>query len=379
MKKIISISILLVILSACSSNEGVQIDKKQVVDSAISLNDEQIKNAGIKEGKPTLKSIGLLIQANGKIEIPPQNKTIIAAQFGGFIKSVKVLDGMLVQKGQTLFTLEDPVLIELQQDYIEVNGNLEFLNAELDRQTSLARQEAGSLKAYQYAKSTYNAALAKKNGLKAKLAMAGLSLAKLNVGTIQSEIPVVAPFSGVVTKLALSVGSYAEPKDHLMEIIDLKHAHAEVIVFEKDLKHLKIGQTVNLALTDNNEIVTAKVFLIGKEIAQDRTVLVHCHLDKENSTISPGSYFKATIHTGTSSQQCVPSEAIVELNGKNVVFIVQKKGTKTSFIPAEVSVLSTENEWTAFEFKSKKYNYSQQLVINGAYDILSTFLLKAEE
>ena len=156
-------------LSACSSNEGVQIDKKQVVDSTISLNDEQIKNAGIEEGKPTLKSIGLLIQANGKIEIPPQNKTIIAAQFGGFIKSVKVLDGMLVQKGQTLFTLEDPVLIELQQDYIEVNGNLEFLNAELDRQTSLVRQEAGSLKSYQYAKSTYNAALAKKNGLKAKL------------------------------------------------------------------------------------------------------------------------------------------------------------------------------------------------------------------
>ena len=366
-------------LSACSSNEGVQIDKKQVVDSIISLNDEQIKNAGIEEGKPTLKSIGLLIQANGKIEIPPQNKTIIAAQFGGFIKSVKVLDGMLVQKGQTLFTLEDPVLIELQQDYIEVNGNLEFLNAELDRQTSLVRQEAGSLKSYQYAKSTYNAALAKKNGLKAKLAMAGLSLVKLNAGTIQSEIPVIAPFSGVVTKLALSVGSYAEPKDHLMEIIDLKHAHAEVIVFEKDLKYLKIGQKVNLALTDNNEIITAKVFLIGKEIAQDRTVLVHCHLDKENSTIAPGSYFKATIQTGTTSQYCVPSEAIVELNSRNVVFIPVKKGAKTSFIPAEVSILTTENEWTAFEFKAKKYNYSQQLVINGAYDILSTFLLKAEE
>jgi hypothetical protein len=56
-----------------------------------------------------------------------------------------------------------------------------------------------------------------------------------------------------------------------------------------------------------------------------------------------------------------------------------KKGAKTSFIPAEVSILTTENEWTAFEFKAIKYNYSQQLVINGAYDILSTFLLKAEE
>jgi cobalt-zinc-cadmium efflux system membrane fusion protein len=353
MKTIIGISILILVLSACSSNAPEQM-KQPRVETNISLNAEQLKNAGVEFGTATLKSIGLLIQANGKIEVPPQNKTIIAAQFGGFIKSVKVLDGMLVKKGQTLFTLEDPQLIELQQDYIEVNGNLEFLNAELDRQSTLVKQEAGSLKAYQYAKSTYNAALAKKNGLKAKLAMAGLSFVKLNAGVIQAEIPVVAPFSGVVTKLALSVGSYAEPKDHLMEIIDLKHAHAEVIVFEKDLKHLKVGQHVQLALTDQQEIVTAKVFLIGKEVALDRTVLVHCHLDKENSSLAPGSYFKATIHTGTSSQQCVPSEAIVELNGKNVVFIPVKKGSKTSFIPAEVTVLTTENEWTAFEFKAKK-------------------------
>lgn len=378
MKTIIGISILLLVLSACSSSAPEQM-KQPRVETNISLNAEQFKNAGVEFGTATLKSIGLLIQANGKIEVPPQNKTIIAAQFGGFIKSVKVLDGMLVQKGQTLFTLEDPLLIELQQDFIEVTGNLEFLSAELERQTSLVKQEAGSLKTYQQAKSNFVAAQARKNGLKAKLAMAGLSLSKLNNGTIQSEIPIVAPFSGVVTKLTLSVGSYADPKDHLMEIIDLKHAHAEVIVFEKDLKHLKVGQTVQLALTDNNEMVTGKVFLIGKEVAQDRTVLVHCHLDKENSTIAPGSYFKAIIRTGTSEEYCLPSDAIVELNNKKVVFIPTKKGKVTTFNPEEVNVLSTENEWTAFEFKSKKIKLNQRVVTKGAYDILSTFLMKAEE
>lgn len=378
MKTIIGISILLLVLSACSSSAPEQM-KQPRVETNISLNAEQLKNAGVEFGTATLKSIGLLIQANGKIEVPPQNKTIIAAQFGGFIKSVKVLDGMLVQKGQTLFTIEDPLLIELQQDFVEVTGSLEFLSAELERQTSLVKQEAGSLKTYQQAKSNFVAAQARKNGLKAKLAMAGLSLSKLNNGTIQSEIPIVAPFSGVVTKLTLSVGSYADPKDHLMEIIDLKHAHAEVIVFEKDLKHLKVGQTVQLALTDNNEMVTGKVFLIGKEVAQDRTVLVHCHLDKENSTIVPGSYFKAIIRTGTSEEYCLPSDAIVELNDKKVVFIPTKKGKVTTFNPEEVHVLSTENEWTAFEFKSKKIKLNQQVVTKGAYDILSTFLMKAEE
>jgi cobalt-zinc-cadmium efflux system membrane fusion protein len=126
-------------------------------------------------------------------------------------------------------------------------------------------------------------------------------------------------------------------------------------------------------------MVTGKVFLIGKEVAQDRTVLVHCHLDKENSTIAPGSYFKAIIRTGTSEEYCLPSDAIVELNNKKVVFIPTKKGKVTTFNPEEVHVLSTENEWTAFEFKSKKIKLNQRVVTKGAYDILSTFLMKAEE
>lgn len=208
MKTILGLNILILVMCACSSSAPKQKNQPQV-EANISLNAEQLKNAGVEFGTATLKSIGLLIQANGKIEVPPQNKTIIAAQFGGFIKSVKVLDGMLVQKGQTLFTIEDPLLIELQQDFIEASGNLEFLSAELERQTSLVKQEAGSLKTYQQAKSNFIAAQARKNGLKAKLTMAGLSLNSLNKGIIQSEIPIVAPFSGVVTKLTLSVGSYA--------------------------------------------------------------------------------------------------------------------------------------------------------------------------
>ena len=367
-------------MTACSTKEPVKEVEKTTVVTQVVFNAKQLKSAAIQEGLAVKEMIGLTIFANGTIEVPPQNKTIIAAQFGGFIKSLSVLDGMLVKRGQTLFTIEDPELIQLQQDYLEVVGNLEYLEAELERQKILVNQDAGSLKSLQMAKAQYSAAAAKRSGLSAKLDMAGVNRKQLNAGNLQRTISVTSPFDGVVTKVAVNVGSYALPTDHLLEIIDLKHAHAEVIVFEKDLKRLKIGQKVKLNFTDGNEEVTASVFLIGREIGANRTVKVHCHLDKENSEIVPGSYFKASIFTNPNALFCVPSEAIVELNGKNVVFFSKNGGKdKKIFYPAAVTILASEKHKSAFEFEDENISFTSPIVLKGAYDILSALLMQSEE
>ena len=119
------------LLTACSSNEEVKEEVVSKVEMSVSLNQDQIMNAKITEGTAEKQLIGLTIFANGTIQVPPQNKTIIAAQFGGFIKSLSVLDGMSVKKGQALFTIEDPEIIQLQQDYLEGIGSIEYLESEL--------------------------------------------------------------------------------------------------------------------------------------------------------------------------------------------------------------------------------------------------------
>lgn len=365
---------------SCSAEPEKQLEKVVQSSIGVSLNADQLKNAQIEEGTPTKERIGLNISANGTIEVPPQNKTVIAAQFGGFVKSLNVLDGMSVRKGQTLFTIEHPDLIQLQQDYLEVLGNMEYLNAEFERQKILVQQEAGSLKSMQLAKSQYAMAQAKKNGLKAKLEMTGVNMKHLNSGNIQRTIAVTAPFNGVVTKVAVNVGAYAEPTEHLLEIIDLKHAHAEVVVFEKDVKHLAIGQPVKLRFSNDNDLIDAKIFLIGKEIGRDRTVKVHCHLLKENNSIAPGSYFKATIYTGETERYCIPSDAIVEMDGKNCVFFNKSSnGGQTTYVPEEVNVLASENGKSAITFKNKSRNFNEKLVIHGAYDIMSAMLTQSED
>jgi len=379
-KNIISFLLCLPLLFACGTKETVSEEKVVAAITAVSLNKEQIKSAGILEGKASKQLIGLTIHANGTIEVPPQNKTVISVPFGGFVKSLEVLDGMSVKKGQQLISIEHPELIQLQQDYLEVIGNIEYLEAEYERQKSLVQQDAGSLKAMQLAKSQFAAASAKRSGLKAKLDMAGVNMKQLNAGNLQRNISIVAPFNGVVTKVTVNVGAYADPMEHLLEIIDLKHAHAEVIAFEKDIKHLKIGQKVNLKFSDEDKMIEASIFLIGKEIGKDRTVKVHCHLNKENADIAPGAYFKASIFTGVSEQFCIPSEAIVEMKGKNVVFFSKKESENlTTYSPEEVTIIASENGNSAIEFKNPSRTFDDTIVIHGAYDIMSTILMQGEK
>jgi hypothetical protein len=95
--------------------------------------------------------------------------------------------------------------------------------------------------------------------------------------------------------------------------------------------------------------------------------------------ITPGAYFKATIQADGKKLMCVPSEAIVELNGKQVVF----KGAKGEnglrrFIPVEVEVIATENDLSAIQLPGKNGLIRIPVVTSGAYSIYSSYILKQE-
>jgi cobalt-zinc-cadmium efflux system membrane fusion protein len=377
MKKLSFVFTLLMLVASCADN-NVQPEKKAQLTSVV-FNATQLKNSGITEEIPSQRIIGNAILATGTVEVPPQNKTVISATFGGFIRSLDVLDGMLVKKGQVLLRVENPELISIQQEYLEVIANMEYLQSEKERQQLLVDKDAGTMKSFQSAKAQLAVAKAKKSGLQAKLEMAGINMLQLNQGTIQKQITIRAPFNGAVTKINVEVGAYMNLEDHLLEIIDLQHAHAEVTVFEKDAQLLEIGQAVELNFPGEIEKVHSTIFLIGKEIGKDRTVKVHCHFKKENKNIPPGAYFKAVIHTKDRKLLAVPSESIVELNGKNVVFrgVDDSKGGKR-FIPIEVKILATENEWSAIESVDKNRKINYPVVRNGAYAIYSSYILASE-
>ena len=162
MKQLILLSYVMLFFISCSSKAEKTIDtvskKKHVTN--VTLNASQMKNAGIIMGELSEEVMGATITVTGSVEIPPQNKTAITFPFGGFVKSVAVLDGMTVKKGQALLSLEDPALIQLQQDYLAELSQLEFYKQDYDRQKSLGEKQVNSGKTVQQAKANYMHSLA---------------------------------------------------------------------------------------------------------------------------------------------------------------------------------------------------------------------------
>lgn len=351
--------------------------KKQV--NNVTLNASQLKNAGIILGEPTEEVLGATISVTGSVEIPPQNKTAITFPFGGFVKSVAVLDGMTVKKGQALLSLEDPALIQLQQDYLAELSQLEFYKQDYDRQKSLGEKQVNSGKTVQQAKANYLHSLAVTKGLKLKLEMASISPTKVEKGDLQRLVTIRAPFDGIITKMNAANGQYAAAQDVLLEIIDLKHCHIELFVFEKDIPSLVIGQKVTFQLNNQQVEKTATVYLIGREIGADRMVKVHCHLDNEDDKLLPGTFINATIELSQQKQLTVPNDAVVKLNEKDVVFTARSNSkSKNTFYIQPIEVLGNAHGRTAFRFVNEDLTISKQLVIRGAYSILSSFLMEME-
>lgn len=361
------IFILSILLAACGTE--VQNETKNKTENASSLNltQKQVNDLNIKTFSPNVESLSFIIFANGTVEVPPQNKTFIAAPFGGYLTKINVLEGSTVKRGQEILRIQHQDVIRLQQEYLEVLGSMEYLEEEVKRQKLLVEKEASSIRNLQMIKSELNTAKARRNGLKAQLEMANVSITDLENGKIQREQSISAPFDGVVTKVNANLGALAEGKDRLLEIINLKHAHAEVTVYEKYFEFLREGQLVNLKMLNSNQIVKAKIHLIGREIGADRTVKVHCHFDETPKQLTPGSFFKAEIACKSENQLVVPSSSIVQIGNDKIVF-----GTidGINFQSVRIKELMNNKEKTAVKFLDAIPN-NFKLVNEGSYELLA--------
>jgi cobalt-zinc-cadmium efflux system membrane fusion protein len=139
------------------------------------------------------------------------------------------------------------------------------------------------------------------------------------------------------------------------------------------LSFLQKEQTVQLQFVDMHSTATAKIYLIGREISTERTVKVHCHFDKLPADITPGAYLKAEIRAEDQNQFTLPEEAVVQQNGKDVVFI-EKEG---NFLAVEIDILMTQDGRVAITSKQLALLKRSSIVVKGAYELLA--ILNKEE
>lgn len=380
-----------VLFSACSSKGNAEAaateePKKEEADM-VDLSEDQFKTVNIQYGAVEDKNLSSVIRASGALDVPPQQLLTVSSPYGGTLKSTELLQGKPVTKGEVIAVLENPEFIQLQQDYLDYKSQLVYLKEELNRQEELSKENVNAKKTLQKASSDYNSMMARVQGLRSKLLLININPDKINPAGISGKANIYAPISGYVTKVMVNIGKFVNANQELFEIVDTRHLHAELTIFEKDVPKLKIGQKIRFVLNNETAERFAEVHLIGREISAERTVRVHGHLSQEDKNLLPGMYLKAMVETGLATTTALPDKAIVQSAGKSYIFIAadntvnekESADTKKDAAPAEkhipfrrieVTIGVSENGYTEV-ILPEGFDRSSKVVINGAYDLLS--------
>jgi cobalt-zinc-cadmium efflux system membrane fusion protein len=230
-----------------------------------------------------------------------------------------------------------------------------------------------SQKSYLKAESEYRSNLARYNSLKKNLEMLNINPVSVQAGNIVSQVNIYSPIDGNVTQVYVNTGTYVSPADKIMEIMNTDHIHLELKVFEKDLLQLKKRQEILFTVPEaSTAVFKGEVHLVGTSIDPiTRIALVHGHIDeKDEQNFTAGMFVEAQIVTGTSKQLALPENAVVEMEGKNYVLLIEKENAEEFEIhPIEVKIGTNYNGYTAIE-KSEEFKADSKFLTKGAFVLL---------
>lgn len=195
----------------------------------------QKKNAGIAVSTLNNQNIGNSILLTGQIDVPPQAMAGVSSNTGGTVKVSRFMEGNYVSRGQTLAVVENPELAQMQQDYLQAKANLGYAQKDYERQKYLNQYQATSAKQMQKAQSDAQNQSAAVNGLAAKMKSYGVNPNSVSARNIQRQVAVVAPISGYISRVNVTLGQFVSPAEVLFEIVNSSRTHLALKLFEKDL------------------------------------------------------------------------------------------------------------------------------------------------
>ncbi len=368
----------LLLLAACSSKnnpataENLNVDKS--TDEVYELSTIQFNSSDMKLGKLEMKEFYEVVKANGMFDVPPQNNASISSYFGGSVKNIELIPGERVKKGQVLFTLENPDYVQLQQDFLESQGQLTYLKSDYERQKNLAQDNVTSQKNYLKSESDYTVTKVINESLGKKLELLNINPDMLTIDNIRATVNVVSPISGYVTEVNITRGSFLNPSDVAMVIVDAGHLHLEMNIFEKDIAKVRVGQPIHFKIQeDQSNQYEGVVYMVNKTVdAENRTIGVHGHLVDEKLTnkFNPGVYVEADIYTTSDSRLSLPQEALIEVDNKYYVLVLNNTtNAGYSFVKKEVKTGMSNNDNVEI-VNANDFSENTEFLIRGAVNLI---------
>jgi cobalt-zinc-cadmium efflux system membrane fusion protein len=351
-------------------------------EGVVELTKEQVETVGLELNSLEKKSLGNSIKVTGQLELFPQDRANISPLVGGNVRSINIIEGDKVIKGQVLAYLEHLDIITMQQEYQEKNNQLAFLKKDFERKQTLYNKGVASGREFQMAQSKFKSTTSSVNGLRAKLRLLGIHTDKVLQGQIFSAMPITTPISGYVDEVMINLGDYAAPQTKMFTVSDNSEIHVDFKVYEKDIRKVKEGQEIYFTVAAKpNELLKAKIHAIGKTFESEPKALhVHADVHNENKELLPGMYVEGRIVQDKKMAFAVPEDAIIKDGAQSFIFILYEEGKKVrnkikfKMIPVNIGIADLEFVEISLSLDITK---DLKVVTKGAY-ALSSEMVKSE-
>lgn len=343
--------------------------KEEHAETEVQLTDEQIKAIDLQTGSIEQRNLKTTLKVNGKLMLPPQNQAQVSLLTGGLVKTINVTEGTFVTQGQTLATIENNEVIQLQQDYLENKSQLKYLQAELNRQRELQKDNINATKTLQQVENEFTTAQAKQKGIKSKLQLQGINADNVSTTNFTNRVAVVAPINGYIHKINLSLGKFADANAVLFDIVDNRFLHLDLTIFEKDIHKVNIGQKI--IFTDANDKThshPATIFSLNKAFEDNQqAIIAHAKIEEKTETLLPGMYVEARVQIDNYKTNALPNDAIVNNGDEHFIYI---ETSKNHYKQIAVKTGATDMGYTEIT-PLDELPPNAKIVTKGAYYLLS--------
>jgi len=246
------------------------------------------------------------IQATGQIEAVQSVE--LRPEVDGRIVDILVAEGEGVAAGTPLFKVDDA---ELKAQVARAEADRDVAQRGLERTKQLMAQNASSQADLERADAGYRAAQASYDLLKTRL----------------DRTVVRAPFSGVVGRRLVSIGTYVNSQTPLISLQSVNPQHASFQVPERYAERLRRGQLVSFqvaALPGKN--FSGEVIFVDPVVELPaRTILIKARVPNPERQLQAGMFIEARLATDIRPNAVVvPEDAILPLQGSTYVWVVKE-------------------------------------------------------
>lgn len=332
--------------------ELTPVKRNDVIPNEISLSEQQIKLGNISTQFIKASQGSLEQSYNGVLTIDQNTTKTISTRAMGRVEQLYFKTvGDYVRKNEPLYRIYSEEIAIAKRDYFTAYQQLS-MPGEFGKNAKKMLRAAQQKLLF--------------------LGLSGTQIESFKTGIISPDTIFYSPYSGVISEVKTTEGSYIMEGSAIFTIADLKTLWLETQVNVTFLNDLKIGQTALILYPDfPGKTSTAKISFIDPEINPDtRLILIRLEVSNSDLQLKPGMQAIAKIKHSHTKGLFLPIDAVIQEQGASYIWIEKKHNV---FEKQMVKTGTTINGM--IEIRSA-IDPSQKVVFSGAYAINSEYKLR---